>query len=31
MKLKDMVGVVFRKDETVNIWEEIIRNYNMEL
>lgn len=31
MKLKDMIGVVFRKDEIVNIWEEIIRNYNREL
>ena len=30
MKLKDMIGVVFRKDEIVNIWEEIIRNYNRE-
>lgn len=31
MKLKDMVGVVFKKDEYVNIWQEIVRNYNMEL
>lgn len=31
MKLKDIVGVVFKKDEYVNIWEEIIRNYNKEL
>lgn len=31
MKLKDMIDVVFKKDETVNIWEEIVRNYNMEL
>lgn len=31
MKLKDMVGVIFKKDEYVNIWQEIIRNYNKEL
>lgn len=27
MKLKDMVGVVFKKDEYVNIWERITKDY----
>lgn len=27
MKLKDMVGVVFKKDEYVNIWEGVTKCY----